>query len=342
MHASQKAMNSYGPIKGIVLLGGGRLLRQLCLWAKSQSTPLKVVTSPRHASESLDNESLSEFLTRNGVEHISVDDISAGSVVSFLGSTRDHFCLSLGAAWIFKKDVIAAVFDDRLLNLHGTRLPQNRGGGGFSWQILMGNRFGFCVLHRIDGGVDTGEIIAVEEFLYPATARRPIDYENVYVEKNLGFILGFLERHRSQTLPIAPLSQPEYLSTYWPRLNTDLNGWIDWSLEPVEIERMICAFDEPYQGAQTYLNDEKVRIKSVCVSSQDGAFHAFQSGIVYRKGPSWLCVALRGSTLIVEGVYGENGKDVLSTVRVGDRFVTPWDKLHASLKRPVYTPKGIK
>ncbi|HAT49046.1 MAG: hypothetical protein HQL07_10060 [Nitrospirae bacterium] len=335
-------IKEYGPIVGIVLLGGGKILRQICLWAISQGVPVKVVTAARHANESHDGEILSDFLSRMRISNLSVDDIADEKVKGFLGDTTSHFCLSLGAAWIFKEQVISDLFHNRLLNLHGTRLPQNRGGGGTSWQIMMGNKFGFCVLHRVDGGVDTGELVAVDEFLYPASARKPIDYDNTFLEKNLDFVINFIEDHRFESKPVNSIQQSEYFSTYWPRLNTDINGWIDWSSDASEIERLICAFDDNYSGAQTYLNGKRVRLKSVCLSPQDGSFHSYQSGIIYRKGKKWLCVAVKGSTLVVEGIYDENGKDIFSTITIGDRFVTPRSVLDSATERPIYTPKGMK
>ena len=101
--------------------------------------------------------------------------------------------MSIGAAWIFKDYVIKDLFKKKLYNMHGTRLPQNRGGGGFSWQIMMGNRLGFCQLHLVDKGVDTGDIIKTEEFLYPPSCRIPKDYINLYREKNMHFITSFIK-----------------------------------------------------------------------------------------------------------------------------------------------------
>lgn len=53
----------------------------------------------------------------------------------------------------------------------------------------MGNKFGHCVLHRVDDGIDSGEIVALEEFLYPANFRKPIDFERHYIEKTLILLL---------------------------------------------------------------------------------------------------------------------------------------------------------
>ena len=323
----------------IVLLGGGELLCKLSLWSKSLNIPIKIITSARHYEESYNNLTLQEFLTKEKIEHIVPKDISSKSVIEFIGKGKNTFFLSLGAAWIFKEDVIYNIFNKKLFNLHGTRLPQNRGGGGFSWQILNSNRFGFCTLHMVDAGVDTGDIISSDEFLYPASCRTPSDYEKIYKEENFKFVTRFITRDSNK---ITTTKQSEYFSSYWPRLNTDINGWIDWSMNAIEVERFICAFDSPYDGARTLINSQKVRIKNVSITQQDTSFHSYQSGIVYRKGKSWLCVCLKNYTLIIEDIRNDKGEDVFSLIKVGDRMHTPIEKIESSKQRVAYTPNGIK
>jgi hypothetical protein len=36
------------------------------------------------------------------------------------------------------------------------------------------------------------------------------------------------------------------------------------------------------------------------------------------------------------------GNDIFDKVVVGDRFITPFDKLEYSKRRPVYSPSGLK
>lgn len=332
-----------GPIEGLLLLGGGPLLRKLCLWAKSKSLPVKVVTAPRHGNESLNGLTLVEFLEKNDIAYCVIEKLSDKVLPEFLANCERFFFLSLGAAWIFKAREIEGLFSGRLFNLHGTRLPQNRGGGGFSWQIMTGNRFGFCVLQKVDGGIDTGDIVAFEEFLYPAGARTPSDYEDIYSSRNLDFLAAFISSHRESEQHLEPIKQSEWFATYWPRLNSDLHGYIDWSLNPLQIERFICAFDNPYKGASTFLNDSRVFLKQVSLNEQDGVFHPFQHGIVYRKSDKWLCVALgEGFSLIVESVCNEDGDSLIAEIRIGDRFVTPRNILESALRRVIYSASGVE
>lgn len=331
-----------GPIKEIVLLGGGGLLRKLSLWAKSENILVKIVTSPRHEKEVLDNEKLSDFLNKNKIEYIAPEDIGDNLVKAFLSNSKEAFFLSCGAAWIFKGSIIFSLFQNRLFNLHSTDLPKNRGGGGFSWQIMMGIKTGYCTLHLIDGGIDTGPIVESEKFLFPPNAKKPIDFENVSIKKNFEFLINFIKKYRSQTATVNVTHQEESLSSYWPRLNTDLNSWINWSYSIEELVKFISAFDNPYNGAQTLLNGKKVRIKNVYSIEENSCFHSYQNGIVYRKDNNCIFVAMKNSTLVVQEIYDENNNKIFEEVKVGDRFVTPSKKLEFLHSRVVYTPTGLK
>lgn len=331
-----------GPIDTIILLGGGLVLKKLALWSKSQKIPIHVITSPRHSKELLEGESLKKFLENEKINYVEIDDINSSSNLNFLNKLKNPFYLSLGAPWIFKKETIYNYFNNQLFNSHGTRLPQNRGGGGFSWQILTGNRFGFSVLHLIDENLDTGDIIQFEEFLYPATCRKPIDYIEISTEKDFNFLVDFINKNKTTQSEIIRITQPEYLSSYWPRISTDLNGWIDWSNESTEIEQFICAFDNPYPGAKTLLNNETVIVKNVSLNKQDGIFHSFQSGLIYRKGKDWLCVCVKGCGLIIEEIYDEKGNNIFDKIKIGDRLHTPTQLIQESKKRPIFTPKGLR
>lgn len=332
-----------GPIDRVLLIGGGKLLVRLAMWARDSGFLIRVITAPRHAKEVLDGASpasLQEALDQAGIDTVVVDSIDSEEARKAVGDLKSTFVLSFGAAWIFKRSTIDSVFQGKLFNLHGTRLPQNRGGGGFTWQVMMGNRFGFCVVHKVDEGVDTGDIISYKEFIYPPSCRIPADFYRHYQDQNFDFIVALLESVRAQPREFSCMAQPEYLSTYWPRLHTPTHGWIDWSWSAAEIERFICAFDNPYPGARTLLHGRTVVIKKTFANYQDGYFHPAQAGLVYRVNPGWLCVACRDGAIVVEQLSDEEGGDLLQRVRTGDAFTTPPERLGRNAERAIYTPGG--
>jgi methionyl-tRNA formyltransferase len=207
---------------------------------------------------------------------------------------------------------------------------------------MGGNRIGYGALHVVDAGVDTGAIVHLEEFLFPHACRAPADYFAYAIERYVAFLGELLLKTRTGSVSFAGLAQPEHVSTYWPRLHTETHGWIDWSWEAPALERFICAFDDPYPGARTTWNGTKVHLKSASLHLQDGVFHPYQAGVVYRKAPEWICVAAAGGALIVERVVGTDGATLFDAIKVGDVFFTPHADLEKSRQRIIYTAKGIK
>ena len=228
------------------------------------------------------------------------------------------------------------------MNLHGARLPQNRGSGGFSWRIMRGERIGISLIHKIDPRVDTGDIVFFKDYIYPINCRTPLDYQKYSIDKYKKLLDTFFDKVRnSESFNIS--TQQEYFSSYWPRLSTDTHGFIDWNWQLTDIEKFVCAFDEPYAGASTFIGDNHVRLKECYSWSDDGIFHPFQKGIIYRKNNDSVFVATEHGSLIVNRVLDEQAKDIKQQLRVGDRFYTPKKLIENAVQyRAIYTPTGLK
>jgi len=334
---------NFGKIDQWILFGGGQLLTRLSLKLKEQRFKVFVVTSDRHSSEFIsisEKITLRDFLIGNDIDFLVSEDVNSDSdVVKRI--TENTLGVSMGAAWIFKPDFIN-IFEGKLLNIHGTKLPQDRGAGSFSWMIIRNEHLGFCLIHQVDQEVDTGDIIKYDEYFYPHSCRLPIDYKNYYVEKNLEFLDNFIDDIK-KCVEFEAVKQQEYFSTYWPRLDTDRHGFVDWSWRVKDIEQFVCAFDDPYKGASTFLNGLRVRLKGCFSVTNDGTFHPFQKGFVYRISGSSIFVAADEGSLIIQSVKDENDNSIFDNVKIGDRFYTPVKYLEDARQfRAVYTPAGLK
>ncbi len=335
-----------GPINEVILLGGGLLLFELSLWLKSQGIKVIIVTAERHAREEIRgfSKTLQQLAEDSSIKLFVANDINNLEMTGkFIRITDKSFALSFGAAWIFKARTIEELFHKKLFNLHGSRLPQYRGGGGFSWQILRGSRLGFCLIHFIEPGIDTGNILDYEEFLYPVGCRIPVEYEKWYHEKNMNYLQRLFKKLQRESVTFETTSQQEYFSHYWPRLHTPTHSWIDWSMPLEMLDRFICAFDDPYVGAQTTRLGSVVRLKKSMPDYNDGTFHHFQYGLVYRNNGKWLSIASNGGTLIVESAADEHGQNLISSIRLGDRFFTPYSKIEQAYNQRIfYDSKGLQ
>jgi len=318
----------FGPIDHIILFGGAPLLAAFARnLADERKYAVSVFSSRRHLDEVLapEGKPLRAILQDAGIPWFDAPDIHTDPNIRGLLSPRT-FGLGLGEAWSFSPDLIER-FGGRLLDFMGIRLPQYRGGAHYSWQILRRNRIGCCNLQvineqMIQGVFDSGEIVKSREYLFPASVRIPQDYFDFAVGEEVAFLREFLrETEEGRDFPLTRLQ--ENFSLYFPRLHTLKHGWIDWGWSGEEIERFICAFDEPYAGASTFLGDMRIFLKDARLETNDGPFHPFQSGLVYRRMNGSLFICARDGTLIIRKASDEKGGDRMKDIAVGSRFHTP-------------------
>jgi methionyl-tRNA formyltransferase len=312
----------FGRIDQWMLFGGGYYIAEAIRQLQRIGVPAILVSGPRHLDGllELDHEAvtLRSWAARHQAEIVETEKATSDErVLSRI--TPSTFGFSVGAPWIFKPAFIER-FGPRLVNSHGTRLPDDRGGAGFSWRIMRGDRQGMFVLHQIDGGIDTGAILVADGFHIPEGCRTPADYTAHTVKIGSSKLKAFMEKVQTAGSSFEALGQPEYLSKYWPRLDTEVHGWIDWSWSAADIDRFICAFDEPYAGASTMLGQERMRLKSSSLILNDGDFHPFQYGQIYRVSDDAVFVAANGGALRI-------GRSIGGMPVIGDRFHTPTAKL---------------
>jgi methionyl-tRNA formyltransferase len=333
---------NFGKIKKFVLFGGGPLIHFFSSLLKEKNIKCITIVASRHAREKIKaNKTLESLLNKTSFFN-KLNKLNLKKINEIVGSTKNTLFISFDAPWIFSNDLIKNVFGNKLINSHSTRLPYDKGGGGFSWRILNYDRFGTCLLHTInDNKIDEGDILMYEEFLFPHSLKKPIDFQRYQNEKEKFFLKKFLDKIINKK-KFQIINQPSYLSTYKPRLSTTDNGWIDWNVDIIELFAFICAFDDPYVGSSTYLNNKLVRIKSVNFSKSEKEFHPYEYGLVFRRSEKWIVVACKAGCLIVEEVLDTKGNNIINKIKTGDRFITPYKKLDEAKKRVFYTPKGKK
>ena len=315
-------MMNFGQINDYVIFGGGATLVDIARWTQDRGHPVSVLTSPRHTSEpvGVDGETFQSALELANISVYVADDINddprlAGHV------TDKTLGLAIGPAWIFREGVLG-LFSGRIVNFHGIPLPRVRGGGHYTWQILMGDYTGGCNIQLIERRLDAGKVIKTREYKIAGPPRIPRDYFEAASSHDLPFLQEFIGEVERETT-YEPIDLNEGASTYYPRLNTTAQGLIDWNWGGDDIERIICAFDDPYPGASTMIGDRRLFLKDSRLVDGSVKFHPYQSGLVIRRRHSTLFVATTSGELAVRSVMDEHGEDLYSSIRRGDRFHTP-------------------
>lgn len=334
-----------GKCDNVILIGGARLLAEFALQLKKKNWPVVVFSSPRHLAESVDGAgtTLQRWLENAKIKFFSSEDINADARLPE-HITAGSLGLAMGAAEMFEKPLVRR-FNGKFFDFMGIPLPQYRGGAHYTWQILAGHRSGAYNLQVIEGGVDSfhkGAIIQSSKYRFPASCRIPLDYFAAAVPREAAFLMRFLDDVRKNK-DFKPAALDESASSYWPFLYTKKQGFIDWSWELSEIERFICAFDDPYAGASSYIGDLRVHIKKASAQKGKDSFHPFHAGLVYRNDARGLFVAVKGGTLLVKQVEDENGRDLLKKIKPGVRFHTPPEDLKAAFQfQAEYGAAGVR
>ena len=235
--------------------------------------------------------------------------------------------LSISCRNIIKKPVIDS-FNGRIFNLHDSYLPNERGGALNTWRILNGIDTVGNTIHILDEGIDTGPIVVQTNAKINEESPEPINY--LLAEKNNceELVDSFLEKI-ANNLVIPEVPQENDQSYYFPRLHTEVNGLINWDWDVASIEKFIRAFGEPYPGAYSFLNKEKVHIVRSHIEVITNVFHPYLNGkIVTILDNGWARVISGGKPLVIEGIRkdGERVKP-RELLAVGDTLVSPLSAL---------------
>jgi methionyl-tRNA formyltransferase len=347
-----KTITQPGPIDTLIFFCGAvAWLSDAARLALDNDVKVYVFSVTRHLDELFDAPStpnartMRTMLEEEGIPYFHVADINTSPELKSV-VTEHTMGLGIGEAYTFTTETLE-LFKHRLYDFMVIRLPQYRGGAHFTWEILRGGRIGGWNVQQINeemtpGGFDSGEILKTHEYVLPASARIPQDYFLAADREGWNLFKEFFaEVQAGKTFPLAKVQ--ENFASYYPRLYTLKHGWIDWSWTNSEVERFICAFDEPYVGASTFLLGKRVHLKSCHADTLDGTFHPFMAGLVYRIFGGKIFIAVKDGCIIAERVADEQGNDITATVMVGQRFYTPRAYIEeAMLFNAEYTSEGLK
>ena len=312
------------------IFGGGVFVKHAIQIAKDNNWKVVLRTGDRFLNdlENYDDDSEVSLISGN----------SLGLLMEEGGMPKPQdIGISFSAPWVIPAKIIN-LFNGQLYNLHNQPLPRFRGCGGTSWNIMMNDNEGGCSIHLLTPELDAGEIFAAKKFSFPKSFSFPKDFDELVADEAIELLNEWLPVLLKTGSPGASVQNNDDESEYWPRLNTNIHAWIDWSWGLDNILSFCNAFSLPHLGAKTILNDKVIHITKGTVLAQKNKYHPFQRGIIYKIIDSQLHIAHNDGTFIVEEYSFESDPP---KIRLGDRLFTPTENLEASmLTRIQYSPDG--
>ena len=180
-------------------------------------------------------------------------------ITNILSLGEIDLAVSINYSGVISQKVIN-LFRFGLLNAHGGDLPKYRGNACQAWALINGEKkIGLCIHKMIGGELDSGPIISREYFNVDINTRIGQVYDWIESEtpKLVLQSVNEIKKNKDFVLEYQSLNPSDSLRCY-PRNPSD--GKIDWGKSNEDILRLINASSEPFSGAFTSLNEQKVII----------------------------------------------------------------------------------
>lgn len=194
------------------------------------------------------------------------------------------------------------------LNLHDSLLPRFTGFSPVLWALISGeSEFGLTV-HRMDDGLDTGDILVQHKLPIG-----PTDTGTELVQRAMELIPGALKDAlsalESGTAAWRPQNKAE--RTYFHK-RSQRDSLIDWRWPAEDIERFVRALSDPYPSAFSFYRGERIEVLNARVSDAryggtPGRVIVLEGGGTVVSGPD----AFRGDNraLVITRLRAEDGTE---------------------------------
>jgi methionyl-tRNA formyltransferase len=101
---------------------------------------------------------IKQLATAYGLRVIERSDLNSKGFIGVISQYDPDLFISVASPIIFKEELIRMPKLD-CINIHSAPLPHYRGMLPSFWQLLKGEEYAGITIHRIDAGIDTGDII---------------------------------------------------------------------------------------------------------------------------------------------------------------------------------------
>lgn len=197
------------------------------------------------------------------------------------------------------------------LNIHGSLLPKYRGRTPHVWAIINGESITGITIHKIEKGVDTGDILLQKEIEITEDDTGAIILERfakwypILINQSIAYI-----QNNQVDFKVQDVSKATYFGKRTPK-----DGRINWNWDKHRIRNWVRAQAAPYPGAYTYLGTEKIVIHEVQYSDF-GYLDELDNGLILRKLP--LTIKTCNGALEITNYKGDSQEDI--NLNIGDRL----------------------
>jgi len=275
---------------------------QLCI--KHGHEVVLIGTCPAAPEYSMKEEDFQRLAEELSCPFFNDSGINQSRFIQMVRDSQAEIAISINWLTIIGAEMLSQ-FKYGVVNAHAGDLPRYRGNACPNWAILAGEERVVLTLHQMTTELDAGKIL-----LQRSLPLSPTTY--------IGDVYSFMEESAPQMfLEVLDLAEKERLEgttqskdvslslRTFPRLPRDSE--IDWSAPAKDIARLVRASAEPFLGAYTYLDIEKVIIWRAHSSELPYPYMGVPGQVVHRnKSTGEISVLTGKGVLVLEDVEMES------------------------------------
>ena len=243
-----------------------------------------------------------------GIPMLRIKNINSPEAMDWIRALEPDVILVIGWTQLLK-DELLRMPKLACLGFHASLLPKYRGRAPINWALIHGETVTGNSMITLEPEADTGDVVAQRAI--PITDE---DDCNTLYQKVGQTEVEMLEEVLPQLQRgIVPRSkQDNSIATVMPKRRPE-DGLVDWSRTTRELYNWVRALTEPYPGAFTFVNGEKVLLWKAQMEG-GAARRGERPGTIVLNREGWPLVATGDGWLRLMSVQKEGGMKVSGQV----------------------------
>jgi methionyl-tRNA formyltransferase len=275
-----------------------------------------IVTEEAYQEYDIKHADFESLAAQSGARFFMMKTLNHDDLIQIIKENKIRVAISVNWKYTIPKNFLD-LFECGILNFHLGNLPDYKGNATVNWTIINGENEIYGNIHKMDPVLDAGDVISrkaipiteqtyIGDILKQAAKDVPVLYEKA-LRKVLKRPSAFEVKGSLHGLRC------------YPRLPED--SQVNWNESAKRIGRLVRASAEPYNGAYSFLNGEKMIIWKARVFKYKEKFLAIPGHVVgIQKDTKTIQVACGEGMLEIQEIEYKGNKmapvELIKSIRV--------------------------
>jgi methionyl-tRNA formyltransferase len=262
--------------KNIIAIGRSRYLYDGINYLHSKGFPCRaIVTGEAYEEYDIKHTDFELLSNKIGARFFKITSLHNDELIQIIKENNIRAAISVNWKYTIPKSFLD-MFECGVLNFHLGNLPDYKGNATVNWSIINGEDKIYGNIHKMDPVLDAGDVIARK--VIPITKQTYISTILKKAAQDVPFLYEEALEKVFKNPDAFEIKGSKHGLRCFPRLPED--SQVNWKESADNICRLVRASSEPYNGAYSFLNGEKIIIWRACVVEYDEKFLAVPGHIV--------------------------------------------------------------